>query len=139
MPTSTGTSRNASYRSFNGVLAQTSAISAAAMSRMPLAAPNRKKSAKNCAALARSFPSCIRINPCVPGTLRTRPMPRTRRSEEHTSELQQLMRNSYADFCLKKKKKNISKADLITDKIPKKYNSHKTLTNRKIYEPKTTD
>src|SRR3546814_7451007 len=25
-----------------------------------------------------------------------------RRSEEHTSELQSLMRNSYADFCLKK-------------------------------------
>src|SRR3546814_5348351 len=29
------------------------------------------------------------------------------RSEEHTSELQSLMRNSYAVFCLKKKKKNI--------------------------------
>src|SRR3546814_1853569 len=28
-----------------------------------------------------------------------------RRSEEHTSELQSLMRNSYAVFCLKKKKK----------------------------------
>src|SRR3546814_7739127 len=28
------------------------------------------------------------------------------RSEEHTSELQSLMRNSYAGFCLKKKKKN---------------------------------
>src|SRR3546814_9349867 len=27
------------------------------------------------------------------------------RSEEHTSELQSLMRTSYADFCLKKKKK----------------------------------
>src|SRR3546814_3753722 len=26
-----------------------------------------------------------------------------RRSEEHTSELQSLMRSSYADFCLKKK------------------------------------
>src|SRR3546814_9458082 len=35
------------------------------------------------------------------------PMPivpaRTARSEEHTSELQSLMRNSYAVFCLKKK------------------------------------
>src|SRR3546814_3081274 len=30
---------------------------------------------------------------------------RTRRSEEHTSELQSLMRISYAVFCLKKKKK----------------------------------
>src|SRR3546814_5129988 len=31
------------------------------------------------------------------------------RSEEHTSELQSLMRNSYAVFCLKKKKKTIKK------------------------------
>src|SRR3546814_2252235 len=30
------------------------------------------------------------------------------RSEEHTSELQSLMRNSYAVFCLKKKNKNIT-------------------------------
>src|SRR3546814_2351446 len=30
------------------------------------------------------------------------------RSEEHTSELQSLMRISYAVFCLKKKKKNIT-------------------------------
>src|SRR3546814_1511326 len=31
------------------------------------------------------------------------------RSEEHTSELQSLMRISYAVFCLKKKKHNITK------------------------------
>src|SRR3546814_10549250 len=31
--------------------------------------------------------------------------PQTGRSEEHTSELQSLMRNSYAVFCLKKKTK----------------------------------
>src|SRR3546814_4256505 len=31
---------------------------------------------------------------------------RARRSEEHTSELQSLMRISYAVFCLKKKKNN---------------------------------
>src|SRR3546814_3203824 len=31
--------------------------------------------------------------------------PQPRRSEEHTSELQSLMRISYAVFCLKKKKK----------------------------------
>src|SRR3546814_6669173 len=39
---------------------------------------------------------------------RERPLsraPRGRRSEEHTSELQSLMRISYAVFCLKKKKK----------------------------------
>src|SRR3546814_13693302 len=33
---------------------------------------------------------------------------RSARSEEHTSELQSLMRISYAVFCLKKKKKNQS-------------------------------
>src|SRR3546814_10082171 len=33
------------------------------------------------------------------------------RSEEHTSELQSLMRSSYAVFCLKKKKKKITKSD----------------------------
>src|SRR3546814_13267495 len=37
---------------------------------------------------------------------RTRPLGR---SEEHTSELQSLMRISYAVFCLKKKKKNNKK------------------------------
>src|SRR3546814_7986070 len=38
-----------------------------------------------------------------------RPLPRLvcrPRSEEHTSELQSLMRNSYAVFCLKKKTKS---------------------------------
>src|SRR3546814_3201325 len=34
-----------------------------------------------------------------------RALSRDRRSEEHTSELQSLMRTSYAVFCLKKKKK----------------------------------
>src|SRR3546814_19397101 len=34
--------------------------------------------------------------------------PPVRRSEEHTSELQSLMRISYAVFCLKKKKKKIT-------------------------------
>src|SRR3546814_10245502 len=33
------------------------------------------------------------------------------RSEEHTSELQSLMRNSYAVFCLKKKKNNKEQAN----------------------------
>src|SRR3546814_430213 len=36
----------------------------------------------------------------------TRLPPTGNRSEEHTSELQSLMRISYAVFCLKKKKKN---------------------------------
>src|SRR3546814_6311228 len=36
---------------------------------------------------------------------RSPPRPTVARSEEHTSELQSLMRISYAVFCLKKKKK----------------------------------
>src|SRR3546814_6851917 len=36
---------------------------------------------------------------------RDTPVPHASRSEEHTSELQSLMRISYAVFCLKKKKK----------------------------------
>src|SRR3546814_9129017 len=46
---------------------------------------------------ARAFPS-----PPLPSS-------RPRRSEEHTSELQSLMRISYAVFCLKKKKRNNKK------------------------------
>src|SRR3546814_1843118 len=36
------------------------------------------------------------------------------RSEEHTSELQSLMRSSYAVFCLKKKKKKPTQNDMNT-------------------------
>src|SRR3546814_3100862 len=36
------------------------------------------------------------------------PITRSMRSEEHTSELQSLMRISYAVFCLKKKKRDTS-------------------------------
>src|SRR3546814_7427532 len=39
-----------------------------------------------------------------PGTQITRVLGTDGRSEEHTSELQSLMRNSYAVFCLKTKK-----------------------------------
>src|SRR3546814_7985770 len=46
-----------------------------------------------------------------------RPRPLPRRSEEHTSELQSLMRISYAVFCLKNKKKNTT------------YTNEKTKTN----------
>src|SRR3546814_3091187 len=52
-------------------------------------------------------PPCRRVSPCGRGD----PSPDRRgaapsRSEEHTSELQSLMRNSYAVFCLKKKTQN---------------------------------
>src|SRR3546814_1996804 len=38
------------------------------------------------------------------------------RSEEHTSELQSLMRISYAVFCLKKKKHNNLSTDIISNR-----------------------
>src|SRR3546814_5078200 len=41
----------------------------------------------------------------VPGNRRNAMLRLSSRSEEHTSELQSLMRSSYAVFCLKKKKK----------------------------------
>src|SRR3546814_6506128 len=51
-------------------------------------------------------PGCLAAN-CrqVAGALQGRRRGGPRRSEEHTSELQSLMRTSYAVFCLKKKKR----------------------------------
>src|SRR3546814_1794330 len=43
------------------------------------------------------------------------------RSEEHTSELQSLMRISYAVFCLKKKKKEIKQYNNHTHQHTKNY------------------
>src|SRR3546814_9591881 len=39
------------------------------------------------------------------------------RSEEHTSELQSLMRNSYAVFCLKKKTNNHEQHNLTEERL----------------------
>src|SRR3546814_5677455 len=49
------------------------------------------------------LPSCAQSRASAPPAPH-RPSPRPDRSEEHTSELQSLMRISYAVFCLKKKK-----------------------------------
>src|SRR3546814_1111778 len=54
-----------------------------------------------------------------------------RRSEEHTSELQSLMRNSYAVFCLKKKKQ----IDQTAHNLPV---DNKTTINAHASEPKYT-
>src|SRR3546814_1902920 len=43
------------------------------------------------------------LSRATPRKLTTRSSKKPRRSEEHTSELQSLLRNSYAVFCLKKK------------------------------------
>src|SRR3546814_10018495 len=51
------------------------------------------------------------------------------RSEEHTSELQSLMRISYAVFCLKKKKKD--------HHLQSQYTLALSMVNRHIYEDVT--
>src|SRR3546814_3049779 len=48
----------------------------------------------------------LRVRSAAAPDTRTRPAAAGARSEEHTSELQSLMRHSYAVFCLKKKKQN---------------------------------
>src|SRR3546814_2100581 len=55
------------------------------------------------------------------------------RSEEHTSELQSLMRISYAVFCLKKKNKN----DEVTTVKKRRHtqNSSATIYNKVTHEP----
>src|SRR3546814_5981268 len=52
-----------------------------------------------------------------------RPLPQAlaSRSEEHTSELQSLMRISYAVFCLKKKNKKTNKEPQTSDKVHSRY------------------
>src|SRR3546814_8173817 len=60
-----------------------------------------------------------------------RRLDRTRRSEEHTSELQSLMRISYAVFCLKKKKSSKIKTPLHnTASIQPHNNNHRTRTGQ---------
>src|SRR3546814_2151506 len=59
----------------------------------------------------------------IDGGDRARRTHRHLRSEEHTSELQSLMRISYAVFCLKKKKKK-HKNKLTYNKMMKSYQPH---------------
>src|SRR3546814_1060195 len=63
------------------------------------------------------------------------------RSEEHTSELQSLMRISYAVFCLKKKKrKNHTRiAPTSRSRHPYKTNQTRSLAENKQYNMKKTD
>src|SRR3546814_3612761 len=56
-----------------------------------------------CVTSADRPPSCLMLFAPVPTRRWPRLSPGTNRSEEHTFELQSLMRTSYAVFCLKKK------------------------------------
>src|SRR3546814_8630173 len=60
----------------------------------PLAGLRGNLQTGNCRLRKKSQKACIRM--------------RRGRSEEHTSELQSLMRTSYAVFCLKKKQPNVT-------------------------------
>src|SRR3546814_2833661 len=55
------------------------------------------------------------------------PQPVAERSEEHTSELQSLMRISYAVFCLKKKKKDNRNNNKLTNTNTKTAISYNTV------------
>src|SRR3546814_5032655 len=53
-----------------------------------------------------------------------REVARLKRSEEHTSELQSLMRISYAVFCLKKKKKKINSTVQLQQNNTQQHKTH---------------
>src|SRR3546814_8030864 len=56
---------------------------------------------------------------------RDRPLiARSLRSEEHTSELQSLMRISYAVFCLKKKKTSLHYRNLVITRLRNTHHNH---------------
>src|SRR3546814_9661965 len=55
----------------------------------------------------------------------------TARSEEHTSELQSLMRISYAVFCLKKKKEVTKHCTTVNNK--KAYHTKRTIPNQQLH------
>src|SRR3546814_4827098 len=66
----------------------------------PFFAYERRLLDERIALLRRCLPAKVKLHYAV----KANPMPAVVRSEEHTSELQSLMRISYAVFCLKKKK-----------------------------------
>src|SRR3546814_8898704 len=80
-------------------------------------------------------PTYMRFVPCSPRNLRglsTRPSCQTSkcRSEEHTSELQSLMRISYAVFCLKKKNKQKNSHEIISQTLIQKTTLTTTLNHK---------
>src|SRR3546814_3606675 len=100
--------------------------------RVHFQAPSGKSLLRNCCSSMPIFPGTTRFGCCgaartVYLSPRSNPCPNPGvRSEEHTSELQSLMRISYAVFCLKKKK---NKKHINTyDALPTKKKKHKTTT-----------
>src|SRR3546814_1883864 len=82
-------------------------------SAVPAGAPGR--TARTAATAAGARYSAERAWSAPPGTQQpARTEQRTQRSEEHTSELQSLMRISYAVFCVKTKNDKMKQEQLIT-------------------------
>src|SRR3546814_9396666 len=69
-----------------------------------------------------------RVAAAIPDVLRTEFL--VDRSEEHTSELQSLMRISYAVFCLKKKKQKNKHNNQSQTKIPSTNNNQHTPSHK---------
>src|SRR3546814_3380632 len=75
----------------------------------------------------------------MPAGMGRRPDSSASRSEEHTSELQSLMRISYAVFCLKKKKKKKHKQTQQYKKQNKNKLNHTIKNDRRTREIKVID
>src|SRR3546814_8458278 len=73
-------------------------------------------------------PCCVRLRVSPYQGRMENPVYARIRSEEHTSELQSLMRISYAVFCLKKKKNK----NHILNTTAKQTNTHKKYKNKSI-------
>src|SRR3546814_8505987 len=80
----------------------------------PAPSPGRHQAVRGVA--GQTSPSCARAARTA-GRADSRSPKASRRSEEHTSELQSLMRISYAVFCLKKKKNKRYDNNIETTKI----------------------
>src|SRR3546814_3809630 len=93
-PTHTASIRSSSSSGANGFCRIASAPSIGAWPRMSEKSPLAPEIMMNLASRAIALTARRTSNPSAPGISR---------SEEHTSELQSLMRISYAVFCLKKK------------------------------------
>src|SRR3546814_6336385 len=83
-------------------------------------------------------PRCTSMRSISPSSLRPMPereryTPSMNRSEEHTSELQSLMRISYAVFCLKKKNKRHNKNNVHSHH----YHTKQTQDNTNSYHHST--
>src|SRR3546814_8674732 len=82
-------------------------------------------------ALNSEAPGCTVMSSLPPDSFFTSSANCIRRSEEHTSELQSLMRISYAVFCLKKKKLKIIRHQVRTPFTKSTHNTHNTHKKKK--------